>query len=82
VSERGKKALERLSRETGGAFFEVSKSEPIEKIYGRIEDALRTQYSIGFVPKDAPQPGRYHKVKLTVDKRDLAIQTRDGYYAK
>src|SRR5207253_2389318 len=38
ASERGKKALERLARETGGGFFEVSKNDPIENIYGRIEE--------------------------------------------
>jgi VWFA-related protein len=34
----GKKVLERLSKETGGGFFEVSKKQTIEKIYDQIQE--------------------------------------------
>jgi VWFA-related protein len=75
----GKKILEQISRETGGRLFEVSKKEPIDKIYAQIEEELRNQYSIGYpVAKDAT-PG-YHKLSLTAKKKDLIVQARDGYY--
>ena len=75
----GKKILEQISRETGGRLFEVSKKEPIDKIYAQIEEELRNQYSIGYpVAKDAT-PG-YHKLSLTPKKKDLIVQARDGYY--
>jgi VWFA-related protein len=76
----GKKVLERLSRETGGQMFEVSKKESIDEIYIRIEEELRHQYSIGYTP-DRPESG-YHKIHLTTKNKDLLVQTRDGYYAK
>jgi VWFA-related protein len=82
LTEHGKKVLERLSRETGGEYFEVSKTDPIEKIYGRIEDALRTQYSIGYSPEGRRTPGKYHKIKLSAKRPDLIVETRAGYYAK
>ena len=69
----GKKILEQISRETGGRLFEVSKKEPIDKIYAQIEEELRNQYSIGYpVAKDAP-PG-YHRLLLTSKKKDLIVQ--------
>ncbi len=75
----GKKILEQISRETGGRLFEVSKKEPIDKIYAQIDEELRNQYSIGYpVAKDA-QPG-YHKLSLTSKRKDLIVQARDGYY--
>jgi VWFA-related protein len=75
----GKKILEQISRETGGRLFEVSKKEPIDKIYAQIEEELRNQYSIGYpVSKDAT-PG-YHKLSLSAKKKDLIVQARDGYY--
>jgi VWFA-related protein len=75
----GKKILEQISRETGGRLFEVSKKEPIDKIYAQIEEELRNQYSIGYpVAKDAT-PG-FHKLALTVKRKDLIVQARDGYY--
>jgi VWFA-related protein len=77
----GKKILERISRETGGRLFEVSKKETLEQIYGSIQEELRNQYSLAYTP-DAQSSGTgYHKIKLTTKQKDLKIQTREGYYA-
>ena len=77
----GKKILERISKETGGRFFEVSKKETVGDIYSSIVEELRTQYSMGYTPdKDSAATG-YHHVQLAVKKKDLTVQTRDGYYA-
>jgi VWFA-related protein len=75
----GKKILEQISRETGGRLFEVSKKEPIDKIYAQIEQELRNQYSIGYPLAKDSTPG-FHKLALTVKKKDLVVQARDGYY--
>ena len=78
----GKKVLERISRETGGRFFEVSKKQPIDQIYSQIEQELRSQYNLGYTPnKDVAGPG-YHKITLTATNKDLIVQTREGYYAE
>ena len=49
----GKKVLQRISKETGGRFFEVSKKEPIDQIYKQIEEELRNQYNLGYTPDKA-----------------------------
>jgi VWFA-related protein len=77
----GKPILQRLSRETGGGFFEVSKKEPVEKIYDQIQEELRNQYSIGYTSDHPDTAGSYHKIQLTTSKSDLIVQTRDGYYS-
>ena len=77
----GKKILERISKETGGRFFEVSKKESVGQIYDSIVEELRTQYNMGFTPdKDSTASG-YHHITLAVKKKDLTVQTREGYYA-
>src|SRR6266853_3458518 len=77
----GKKILERISKETGGRFFEVSKKESVGEIYSSIVEELRTQYSMGYTPdKDSAASG-YHHVTLAVKRKDLTVQTREGYYA-
>jgi hypothetical protein len=77
----GKKILERVSKETGGRFFEVSKKQTVGEIYDSIVEELRTQYSMGYTPdKDSAASG-YHHVQLAVKKKDLTVQTREGYYA-
>jgi len=79
--ERGKQALERMAKETGGVAYEVSKNQSIEQIYSQIEDALRNQYSIGYTPPRTAPDGKYHKIKLITKDRNLIINTRDGYYS-
>jgi VWFA-related protein len=76
----GKKVLERMSKETGGQMFEVSKKQPIDQIFSTIEEDLRNQYSIGYAPAADVAPG-YHKLQLTTKQKDLTVQARDGYYA-
>ena len=77
----GKKILERISKETGGRYFEVSKKESVGEIYTSIVEELRTQYRMGFTPdKDSAASG-YHHLQLQVKRKDTTVQTREGYYA-
>ncbi len=78
----GKKVLERLARETGGRFFEVSKKDPIDKIYDSIAEELRNQYSIGYSPEKAVAGLGYHKIIVTTTNKDMIVQAREGYYAE
>jgi VWFA-related protein len=77
----GKKVLQRIAKETGGGFFEVSKKEPLEQIYTRIDEELRGQYNLGFT-SDRPEAGSgYRHIQLTTKDKALAVQAREGYYA-
>jgi len=78
----GKKVLQRMSKETGGRFFEVSKKETINQIYDQIADELRNQYNIGYAPDKAVAGLGYHKIDLTTTNKDLTVQAREGYYAE
>jgi VWFA-related protein len=77
----GKKVLEQISRETGGRFFQVSKKNPLDKVYADIEDDLRHQYSIGYTPDRSDAERNYHKIHLTTKEKSLTVQTREGYYS-
>lgn len=78
----GKKVLERIARETGGRFFEVSKKDPIDKIYDSIAEELRNQYNIGYAPDKAVAGAGYHKISVTTTNKDMIVQAREGYYAE
>ena len=77
----GKKVLERLSKETGGRFFEVTKKESVSQIYSQIEEELRNQYNLGFTPDKALATPGYHPITLTTTNKDLTVQAQQGYYA-
>jgi len=78
--EDGKKVLARLSEETGGRLYQVSKKQTIDQIYVSIAEELRTLYTLGYTPDKNVGAG-YHKLDLTVKQKDLTVQTRAGYYA-
>jgi len=76
----GKKILDRMAHETGGRLFEVSKKQTVAQIYDQIAEELRAQYRLGYTPDQDTASDGYHQVDLTTHKKDLQIQTRDGYY--
>ena len=77
----GKKIMERICQQTGGRLFEVSKKQPIDKIYAELQEELRNQYNLGYTPANSEAGTGYRKIALTTKKKDLTVQARDGYYA-
>lgn len=77
----GKKVLEQICNETGGHMFEASKKDSVDQIYSTIADELRAQYILGYTPDKQSTDNGYHKIVLTAKKKDLYVQTRQGYYA-
>ena len=76
----GKKVLQQISRETGGRFFEVTRTMTIRKVFETIEEELRNQYSLGYTPDRADKDGEYRRIHLTAKPKNLIVQTREGYY--
>jgi VWFA-related protein len=76
----GKKVLERLAKETGGGFFQVSKKRPIDDIYKQIQEELRSQYNLGYTPEPASSNAYFHKIALTTTRKEVVLQAREGYY--
>lgn len=78
----GRGVLSRISRETGGGFFEVSKKQSIEQIFNLIQDEMRSQYSLGFVSDQPVRVSEFRKLQLGVKPKNLVVQTRDRYWAQ
>jgi VWFA-related protein len=78
----GKTAMIRLAKETGGSFFQVSKKQSIEQIYGIIEQELRSQYNLGFVSDQPVRVSEFRTLQLTSKRKDLIVQARDRYWAQ
>lgn len=81
-SPNGRGALERLSRETGGGLFEVTKKQGLDEIFERIQEELRSQYSLGYVSDVPVRNSEFRSIQLTVKQKDLVVQARDKYWAR
>ncbi len=73
--------MQRLAKETGGGYFEVSKKLSIDQVFALIQEDLRSQYSIGFVSDRPTAISEFRKVQLTVKRQALVVQSRDRYWA-
>lgn len=78
----GAKVLQRLSTETGGGFFEVSKKQPVDQVFGILEEELRNQYSLGYVSDKPVAVSEFRAIKLIAKQKDLVVQARHQYWAK
>ncbi|MEP6716910.1 MAG: VWA domain-containing protein [Terriglobia bacterium] len=78
----GRGILQRLSRETGGGFFEVTKRLNIDQIYDFIQEELRSQYSLGFVSEVPVRISEFRKLQLVTKQKGLTVQARDRYWAQ
>jgi VWFA-related protein len=76
----GKKILERISKETGGRMFEASKKESVDQIYQKIQEEVRSQYSLSYTPDRPGNASEYRKIHVATTQKDLVVQVRDGYY--
>ena len=74
----GKRYLEDLAAYTGGRVFHPE-SGGLNAAFEGIAEELRSQYSIGFIPKDEGKSGQRKALKVRVNMPDVAVRARDSY---
>ena len=87
----GENALTTLAAGTGGRVFTPNLGAQLDRAFDDIISELRTQYLIGYYPKDVPpSKDRFHTLKVTLQNnpagapsnRGLRVSTRSGYYGE
>jgi len=81
-SRDGNRVLQRMSNETGGSFFEVSKKQPIDRMFDILQEELRTQYSLGYVSDKPVTISGFRTIQLTARQKGLIVQARHQYWAQ
>jgi VWFA-related protein len=71
--------LYRISEDSGGKF--IKNTNDIAKGLNRVDDEIRSRYTLGYQSTDANFDGGFRKVKLEVRRPDVEVVTRPGYYA-
>jgi VWFA-related protein len=78
----GAGVLKRLSKETGGGYFEVSKTRSVGDIYDAIQQELRSEYSLGFVSDRPVTRSGFRSLRVATKQKGLVVQARERYYAE
>jgi Ca-activated chloride channel homolog len=83
AAKRARRALERLSLETGGIAFFPSSLNEVDAISREIARDIRSQYAIGYKPSRPQSEGGFRTVRVeaTEGKSKLQVRTKSGYYA-
>jgi VWFA-related protein len=71
--------LEIAAAATGGQHVSTWKSQALEKVIDEIGGELHSQYTITYTPSGSTADG-YHEINVTVDRKDLTVRARPGYY--
>jgi len=73
--------MRQLAQETGGRPFFASSIDDLTGIYGQIADELSSQYTIGYLPKNARQDGAWRQLVVQIARPNVTARTKRGYYA-
>lgn len=77
----GEHALAQFTGGTGGKVFQPTIGAALDRAFDSILRDLRTQYLVGYYPKNVPlTKNRFHTVKVETKTAGLRVQTRSGYY--
>ena len=75
--------MKKMTEQTGGRVIEVGNNmDKLRDAFQQIQQELRSQYNIGYTPTNTAHDGGFRRIEIKVpDKKDLKIQSRNGYYA-
>ena len=81
IDHEGDNALKQLTESTGGkAFFPYSNSL-MEEAFQEVDQELRSQYNLTYVPANKLRDGALREIKVKVRKDGVRVRHRSGYYA-
>jgi Ca-activated chloride channel family protein len=72
--------LKKLADETGGGYFELTKTTDLAPTFTRVAQELHSQYVIGFAPMQLD--GKVHKLLLRVKQPGMTARARRSYLAE
>jgi VWFA-related protein len=74
--------LNEIANKSGGQLYRADTLVSLPRAFSQIAAELRTQYSLGYYPaKTTARDGKYHKIKVTTTRKDVALRARPGYRA-
>jgi len=71
--------LDVFTRFTGGKQFSFVSEKSLERAVTGIGEELHSQYLLSYTP-DNQGEGGYHEIKVTVNRPNLEVRTRPGYW--
>ena len=75
----GRETLATLATDTGGrTFYDLNDYGPA---FQEVQKENSSYYLLGYTPTNTKSDGRFRRIKVTVDRPDVKVEARPGYYA-
>lgn len=71
--------LEDIVSDSGGRIIGVDSPDEIHAVFVGVLDELRRQYAIGYYPSNATDDGRWHDVRVKIERSGVQARTHSGY---
>jgi Ca-activated chloride channel family protein len=72
--------LRKVAEETGGGYFELTRTDELTATFTRVAAELHSQYVLGFTP--AAIDGKIHKLEVKITRPGLLARARKSYVAQ
>jgi len=79
VRSRPDSGLRKIADETGGGYFELTKTAELAPTFTRVAQELHSQYVIGFTPMSLD--GKVHKLAVRMKQPGMTARARRSYVA-
>ena len=79
LSANTQEALRELAESTGG--FLIANTNNTDKLLARVMEDVDTHYEISYRPASEINDGHFRRIAVKLDRADLRIETRSGYFA-
>jgi VWFA-related protein len=78
---KGDKVLTDMAEATGGQVFFPPSVEEVSNSFTSIEEELRSQYALTYIPADFKMDGSFRPIYLYCNDRRYQVRARKGYFA-
>jgi VWFA-related protein len=77
----GDSDLRRMSEDTGGRVFHISRRTTLDDAFRQIQEEMRAQYAVAYSSTNDKRDGSFRKIEIRPKDKSLRVQARKGYYA-
>ncbi|HUX43954.1 MAG TPA: VWA domain-containing protein [Terracidiphilus sp.] len=78
---RGDKVLQQMAEATGGLVLYPPSVEQMSESFQNIEEELRSQYALTYIPADFKYNGAFRTIYLYCNDRRYQVRAKKGYFA-
>jgi len=81
IDHEGDNALRQLTEGTGGRAFFPYSAEQLAVAFQEVDQELRSQYNLTYVPNNKKRDGSFREIKVKVGRNGVRLRHRQGYFA-